>query len=166
MDFAIGQGAFTATPLQVASSFAVLVNGGTVMEPRVVRETIDSDGNVTPVQRPEAVTVDIDPATTASLLADLGSVVNGGTAEAAFSDFGEGVENVGGKTGTAQVSATRDNHAWFVGVAPLDDPKYVVAILIDEGGSGGQVAAPVARHIMQYLVGNEPTPIVEGDPAD
>jgi len=76
------------------------------------------------------------------------------------------VENVGGKTGTAQVSATRDNHAWFVGVAPLDDPKYVVAILIDEGGSGGQVAAPVARHIMQYLVGNEPTPIVEGDPAD
>ncbi|HWL49611.1 MAG TPA: penicillin-binding transpeptidase domain-containing protein [Acidimicrobiia bacterium] len=166
MDFAIGQGAFTATPLQVASSFAVLVNGGTVMEPRVVRETIDGDGNVTPIERPEAVTVIIDPATTASLLADLGSVVNGGTAEAAFSDFGEGVENVGGKTGTAQVSATRDNHAWFVGVAPLDDPKFVVAILIDEGGSGGQVAAPVARHIMQYLVGNEPTPIVEGEEAD
>ena len=47
MDFAIGQGAFTATPLQVASSFAVLVNGGTVMEPRVVRETIDGEGNVT-----------------------------------------------------------------------------------------------------------------------
>ena len=166
MDFAIGQGAFTATPLQVASSFAVLVNGGTVMEPRVVRETIDSEGNVTPVGRPDPVTVDIDPATTASLLADLGSVVNDGTAAAAFSDFGEGVENVGGKTGTAQVSATRDNHAWFVGVAPLDHPKYVVAILIDEGGSGGQVAAPVARHIMQYLVGNEQTPIVEGAEAD
>ena len=145
MDFAIGQGAFTATPLQVASSYAVLVNGGKVMEPRVVRETIDAEGNVTPVERPAPVTVDIDPATRASLLADLGSVVNGGTAAAAFSDFGEGVENVGGKTGTAQVSATRDNHAWFVGVAPLDNPKYVVAILIDEGGSGGQVAAPVAR---------------------
>lgn len=166
MDFAIGQGAFTATPLQVASSYAVLVNGGNVMEPRVVKETIDSEGNVTPVQRPDPVTVDIDPATRASLLEDLGSVVNGGTAAAAFADFGEGVENVGGKTGTAQVSATRDNHAWFVGVAPLDDPKYVVAILIDEGGSGGQVAAPVARHIMQYLTGNEPTPIVEGEEAD
>ena len=166
MDFAIGQGAFTATPLQVASSYAVLVNGGNVMEPRVVRETIDSEGNVTPVERSDAVKVDIDPATTASLLEDLGGVVNGGTAAAAFSDFGEGVENVGGKTGTAQVSATRDNHAWFVGVAPLDDPKYVVAILIDEGGSGGQVAAPVARHIMQFLMGNEPTPIVEGEEAD
>jgi penicillin-binding protein 2 len=166
MDFAIGQGAFTSTPLQVAVSYAILVNGGRVMEPRVVREIVDPEGNVTPVDRPEAVTVDIDPATRASLLADLGRVVNGGTAAAAFSDFGEGVENVGGKTGTAQVSAARDNHAWFVGVAPLDNPRYVVAVLIDEGGSGGQVAAPVARHIMQYLMGNEPTAIVEGEEAD
>jgi penicillin-binding protein 2 len=166
MDFAIGQGAFTATPLQVATSYAVLVNGGTVMEPRVVKETIDSEGNVTPVERSAPVTIDIDPATRASLLADLGRVVNGGTAAAAFNDFGEGVENVGGKTGTAQASATQDNHAWFVGVTPIDNPRYVVAILIDEGGSGGQVAAPVARHIMQYLTGNEPTPIVEGEEAD
>ena len=166
MDFAIGQGAFTSTPLQVAVSYAALVNGGQIMEPRVVRETVDSKGTVTPVDRPDPVTVDISPATRASLLSDLGAVVNGGTAAAAFSNFGEGVENVGGKTGTAQVSATRDNHAWFVGVAPLDNPQYVVAILIDEGGSGGQVAAPVARHIMQYLMGNEPTPIVEGEEAD
>ncbi|HEX5694896.1 MAG TPA: penicillin-binding transpeptidase domain-containing protein, partial [Acidimicrobiia bacterium] len=153
MDFAIGQGAFTATPLQVATSFAVLVNGGRIMEPRVVKEIIDAEGNVVPVDRPEPETVEIDPATRASLLADLGRVVNNGTAAAAFSDFGEGVENIGGKTGTAQSSATRDNHAWFVGVAPIDNPRYVVAILIDEGGSGGQVAAPVARHILQYLMG-------------
>ncbi len=166
MDFAIGQGAFTATPLQVATSYAIMVNGGHVLEPRVVKETIDSEGNVTPVERPEATTVDISPATRASLIEDLGRVVNQGTASAAFSDFGEGVEQVGGKTGTAQSSATRDNHAWFVGIAPLSDPKYVVAVLIDEGGSGGQVAAPVARQILQYLMGNEPTPIVEGEDAD
>ncbi len=166
MDFAIGQGAFTATPLQVAKSYAVLVNGGRVMEPRVVKEIIDSEGDVTPVDRPAATTVDIDSETRASLLADLGSVVNSGTASAAFSNFGDDVENVGGKTGTAQQSATRDNHAWFVGVAPLDNPKYVVAVLIDEGGSGGQVAAPVARQILQYLMGNELTPIVEGEEAD
>jgi cell division protein FtsI/penicillin-binding protein 2 len=132
----------------------------------VVKEIIDADGNVVPVDRPEPETVEIDPATRASLLADLGRVVNNGTAAAAFSDFGEGVEDIGGKTGTAQSSATRDNHAWFVGVAPIDNPRYVVAILIDEGGSGGQVAAPVARHILQYLMGNEPTPIVEGEEAD
>jgi penicillin-binding protein 2 len=166
MDFAIGQGAFTSTPLQVASSYAALVNGGTILEPRVVREIIGPDGESTPVERPAPVKVDIDPATRASLLADLGSVVNSGTAANAFSDFGEGVENIGGKTGTAQASATRDNHAWFVGVAPLDNPRYVVAVLIDEGGSGGQVAAPVARSIMQYLSGNEQTPIVAGEEAD
>jgi penicillin-binding protein 2 len=150
----------------VASSFAVLVNGGTILEPRVVKEIVSPDGEVTPVDRPDAVTVEIDPATRASLLEDLGRVVNGGTAAAAFTDFGEGVENVGGKTGTAQSTATRDNHAWFVGVAPLDAPRYVVAVLIDEGGSGGQVAAPVARNIMQYLMGNEQTPIVQGEEAD
>jgi penicillin-binding protein 2 len=166
MDFAIGQGAFTATPLQVATSFAVLVNGGTMLEPRVVKEIVDPEGNPTPVGRPAPVDVGIDPATRSSLLEDLGRVVNSGTAAAAFSDFGEGVEQVGGKTGTAQSSATRDNHAWFVGVAPLDDPRYVVAVLIDEGGSGGQVAAPVARQILQYLMGNETTPIVEGEEAD
>lgn len=166
MDFAIGQGAFTSTPLQVASSYAALVNGGTILEPRVVREIIGPDGERTPVDRPAPVEVDIDPATHASLLEDLGRVVNGGTAAAAFADFGEGVENIGGKTGTAQSSAARDNHAWFVGVAPLDNPRFVVAVLIDEGGSGGQVAAPVARNIMQYMVGNEQTPIVQGEEAD
>ncbi len=166
MDFAIGQGAFTATPLQVAVSYAVLVNGGHLMEPRVVREIVDSTGKATPADRAESVTVDIDPATRASLLTDLGRVVSSGTAAGAFSSFGEGVEEIGGKTGTAQSSATRDNHAWFVGVAPLDDPRYVVAVLIDEGGSGGQVAAPVARQILQYLMGNAPTPIVEGEEAD
>ncbi|HET9201564.1 MAG TPA: penicillin-binding transpeptidase domain-containing protein [Acidimicrobiia bacterium] len=166
MDFAIGQGAFTSTPLQVASSYAALVNGGIILEPRVVREIVAADGEVTPIDRPDPVTVDIAPATRASLLEDLGRVVNGGTAAAAFRDFGEGVENIGGKTGTAQSTATRDNHAWFVGVAPLDNPSYVVAVLIDEGGSGGQVAAPVARNIMQYLAGNEQTPIVQGEEAD
>jgi penicillin-binding protein 2 len=137
-----------------------------MMEPRVVREIIDPDGNVIPVESPEPRIVNISDATRASLLADLGRVVNSGTAAAAFTSFGEGVENVGGKTGTAQASATRDNHAWFVSVAPLDNPRYVVAVLIDEGGSGGQVAAPVARQVMQYLMGNELTPIVEGEEAD
>ncbi len=101
-----------------------------------------------------------------SLLTDLGRVVASGTARAAFSTFGPGVEEVGGKTGTGQTSPNRDNHAWFVGVAPISDPEFVVVVLIDEGGSGGQVAAPVARHILQYLMGNEPTPIVEGEEAD
>jgi penicillin-binding protein 2 len=166
MDLAIGQGAFTATPLQVAVSYAALANGGTIIEPRVVKEIIDADGNEVPLPEPKKTTVDISPATHQSLMTDLGLVVSNGTASKAFSEFGPGVELIGGKTGTAQASRNQDNHAWFVGVAPLNHPKWVVVVLIDQGGSGGGIAAPVARNILQYLMGNEQTPIVEGEQAD
>jgi penicillin-binding protein 2 len=167
MDFAIGQGAFTATPLQAAVSYAVLANGGTVMEPRVVDRIIDPDGDIVEdISAPVVDTLDISESTRQQLLADLNSVVTTGTASVAFSDFGPGLELIGGKTGTGQTTATSDNHAWFVGVAPIDDPQYVVAVIIEEGGSGGGIAAPVARHILQYLMGNEPTPIIAGQRAD
>jgi len=167
MDFAIGQGAFTATPLQVATSYAVLVNGGTVKEPRVVARIISPDGDlVRSIDPPTVATLPMSEATRRELLVDLGRVVSSGTARAAFADFGPGLEQVGGKTGTGQTSANRDNHAWFVGIAPIDNPKYVVVVLVEEGGSGGRIAAPVARHILQYLMGNEATPIVEGEEAD
>jgi penicillin-binding protein 2 len=167
MDFAIGQGAFTATPLQAAVSYAALVNGGRVMEPRIVDQVVDPNGEIVEdIESPLVRNVDIDEATRTRLLADLNAVVTTGTAQAAFEDFGEGLELVGGKTGTGESSATRDNHAWFIGVAPIDNPQYVVAVVIDEGGSGGGIAAPVARHILQYLMGNEPTPITAGELTD
>ena len=167
MDFAIGQGAFLATPLQVAVSYAGLVNGGTIMQPRVVDRIIDGSGDVAEKIEPEFVhSVPISDETRTALLRDLNRVVTSGTASSAFKDFGEGLERVGGKTGTGQSSANRDNHAWFVGVAPIDNPRYIVAVVIEEGGSGGGIAAPVARRIMQVLMGNEPTPIDFGQEAD
>jgi penicillin-binding protein 2 len=166
MDFAIGQGAFTATPMQVAVSYAALINGGQVREPRVVREIVSPTGEITPVVSPTRRTVAISGETRANLLTDLNRVVTNGTASKAFADFGPGLELVGGKTGTGQSTAVRDNHAWFVGVAPINDPRYVVVVLIDEGGSGGRIAAPVGRHILQSLMGNQPTPIEAGEDAD
>lgn len=167
MDLAIGQGALTATPLQVAVSYAALVNGGTVVQPAAVAEVRDREDQIIYQHDSSSFgTVDVDPAVRSSLITDLGRVVASGTARAAFADFGPGLEEVGGKTGTGQVSQNRDNHAWFVGVAPLSDPRFIVVVLIDEGGSGGQVAAPVARQILQYLMGNETTQIVEGEEAD
>jgi penicillin-binding protein 2 len=167
MDFAIGQGAFTATPLQAAVSYAILANGGMVMEPRVVDKIIGPDGEViedlsSPVVREVAISDRVHD----ELMQDLNRVVTTGTAAKAFEDFGPGLELVGGKTGTGQTSKTKDNHAWFMGLAPIDDPKYVVAVIIEEGGSGGGIAAPVGRHILQYLMGNEPTPIIAGQKAD
>jgi penicillin-binding protein 2 len=166
LDFAIGQGAFVATPLQVAVSYASMFNGGTVMEPRVVKETITPDGEVTPVESSVVREVEISEGVRQALLTDLNRVVTTGTASRAFADFGPGLELVGGKTGTGESSQNKDDHAWFVAVAPIDDPQYVVVVLIDEGGSGSRIAAPVVRHILQYLMGNEPTPIVEGADAD
>lgn len=167
MDFAIGQGAFVATPLQVAVSYAALVNGGTVMEPRVVDLVLDNSGDVVENIEPRFVrSVPISEETRSALLTDLNRVVTSGTASSAFEDFGEGLDRVGGKTGTGQASTNKDNHAWFVGVAPIDDPQYVVAVVIEEGGSGGGIAAPVARRILQALMGNELTPIDFGQDAD
>jgi penicillin-binding protein 2 len=166
MDFAIGQGSFISTPLQVAVSYAALANGGTVMEPRVALGIAERGQLVELFSSSLVRVLDIDEETRQALLRDLNRVVTSGTARKAFSDFGEGLARIGGKTGTAEVSKAKDNHAWFVGLAPIDDPRYIVVVLIEEGGSGGRVAAPVGRHILQYLMGNEPTPIVEGQEAD
>lgn len=167
MDFAIGQGAFTATPLQAAVSYAALINGGEVREPRVVDRIVDIDGGLlADVESPLVRTVDISESTRSSLLTDLNRVVTSGTAASAFTEFGDGLELVGGKTGTGQSTPTNDNHAWFIGVAPIDNPRYVVAVVIEEGGSGGAIAAPVARQILQHLMGNELTPIRAGEEAD
>ena len=89
-------------------------------------------------------------------------VTNQGTASKAFENFGPGLELVGGKTGSAEIGEGNNSHAWFVGVAPIDDPAYVVVVFIEEGGSGGRVAAPVAKHVLQHLMGVPPTEIVEG----
>jgi penicillin-binding protein 2 len=167
MNLAIGQGAMTATPLQVATAYASIVNGGSVFRPFVVGRVTDRSGQVVMEAEPLLMRqVPLDPVTVADFKNDLNRVVTRGTAAAAFREFGSSLSRVGGKTGTGQTVAKNDNHAWFVGVGPLDDPRWVVAVLIEEGGSGGQVAAPVARHIMQYLMGENPTPIVEGQAAD
>ena len=167
MNFAIGQGELTSTPLQVAQAYAMLVNGGRSLQPHVVSRAVDRSGAVAYEGNGGlGEEVGLSPQVHSSLLADLNRVVSSGTASAAFRDFGSSLSRVGGKTGTGQTIANNDNHAWFVGVGPLDSPRWVVAVLIEEGGSGGRVAAPVARHIMQYLMGESPTPIVEGAAAD
>ena len=179
MDVAVGQGAVLATPLQMANGLAAMVNGGTVWQPQVVREVVDQDGNVITANQPTVLNrVDLDPRTPALLLADLQQVVNNqdrGTARSAFADFGEGVELVGGKTGTSEIiKAPRSERfrqvdsAFFVGVVPINDPEYVIAVVVERGGSGGRIAAPVARQVFQFLV-NGPdgvTPIAPGLDAD
>lgn len=163
MNAAIGQGSVVSTPLQVAVAYAALVNGGTVWQPYVVSQIRDQNDNLVAANTPRVANkMDIAPEHTQQLLRDLNGVVTEGTASTAFRNFGASLYDVGGKTGTGQSISTKDNHAWFAGVVGISDPRYVVVVLIDEGGSGGAVAAPVARQIMQYLEGEELTPIVAG----
>jgi penicillin-binding protein 2 len=148
-------------------AYAAIVNGGNVMRPFLVSQVRNPAGELVKLIEPALVHgLDIDPATRASILTDLNRVVTRGTASGAFAGFGASIGRVGGKTGTGQTIQSNDNHAWFAGVGPLEDPQWVVVVLIDEGGSGGRVAAPVARHIMQFLMGEEIDPIEAGDPTN
>ena len=81
------------------------------------------------------------------------------------------LQEVGGKTGTAEIRQATDlveaiDTAWFVGAAPLSDPRWVVAVVIDQGGSGGRVAAPTARRIFQFLMGENPDPVRAGSESE
>ena len=164
MNLAIGQGDMLASPLQVAISYGALANGGTVWTPRVVSQVRSPEGELLWAAIPEPKhQIDLAPGVVSSLLSDMNRVVVSGTARRAFSGFGASLDLVGGKTGTGQSSANRDSHAWFAGVAPINNPKWVVVVLVDQGGSGGSVAAPMGRYIMQYLMGEELDPMEAGE---
>ena len=176
MNAVVGQGTVLVTPLQLSNGFSAMVNGGTLWEPRVVAELVNQEGQVVDENEQATLgTIDIDPETSRALRVDMQQVVNGpkGTARVAFTSFGPNVLSVGGKTGTAEIiKADEDvqevDTAWFVGVAPASSPEYVVTVVIERGGSGGGVAAPVARQVLQYLVNGEAmvTPLEPGEAAD
>lgn len=160
LQMAVGQGSLLVTPLQLANAYAAMVNGGNLWQPHIVREAVDADGNVVLASAPHLVnTVPISDTTLIALRRDLEQVVNNsrGTAYKAFEDFGPNRDKVGGKTGTAEVikAVGKDpgvQTALFAAVAPIDDPQYVVVIVIERGGSGGRVAAPTAKPVLQYLL--------------
>ncbi len=157
MAIAIGQGDVLATPLQMAVAYAALVNGGDVLAPNVVDRITSVEGDlVLDVERRVARSIEFAPEHERFILEDLTRVTNsGGTAASAFSVM-QNPWQTGGKTGTAERDADQFNTSWFVGVAPISNPRYVVAVMIVDGGSAGKVAAPAARNILQYLLPNEP----------
>jgi penicillin-binding protein 2 len=149
----------------------------------VVESVRDAENNLLFSNVPSAADkVTLRPDTIENLKADLNGVVNSptGTARVAFEGFCDtepddecaALQDVGGKTGTAEIrQATEEDDfsidtAWFVGAAPLSDPQWVVAVVIDQGGSGGRVAAPTARRIFQYLMGENPDPVRGGEDSE
>jgi penicillin-binding protein A len=138
-----GQGEVLSTPLQIALAASAIANGGQIMKPYIVAQVLKRDGSVLSTTKAERWLTAI-PGETAATVRDLMiEVVKSGTGTRAAL---QGVQ-VAGKTGTAEV-ADAEPHAWFAGFAPADDPQVVVAVLVENAGTGGSVAAPIARAVI------------------
>ncbi len=152
VNMAIGQGDMLVTPLQVAATYSGIANGGKVMRPHVLKSVLDADLKPVRSTEPEvAFAPKVSKANVAIMRSALENVTTDGTAKAVFRGFDT---PVAGKTGTAQV-AGKDDYAWFVGYAPADKPKYLVAVVVEQGGHGGSVAGPAARQILAALLGEK-----------
>jgi penicillin-binding protein 2 len=154
VNMSIGQGQVLVTPMQVARFMSAVANGGVLWKPRLVQR----------IERPERGVVwsdagtvnghvDLSPAVWAFLRQSLWAVVN---------DGGTGVGaripglDIAGKTGTAQMIANSkaekgQDHAWFASFAPANAAEVVVVVMVERGGKGGQVAAPMARKILNAI---------------
>ncbi|MEX0953228.1 MAG: penicillin-binding protein 2 [Nitriliruptoraceae bacterium] len=159
----IGQGEIETTPLQVATSYLAVANGGELLRPRVASRIVSPTGEILEEFGREVIgTLDLDAATLGALQQGLRSVVMepGGTARGAFAGFPLDQIPVAGKTGTAE-QKPKVPYAWFVAYAPADDPQYVVVVSVEEGGGGSQTAAPIVRNILEVIFDVVPAPLVE-----
>ncbi len=154
---------FKLTPIQLVRAIASVVNGGYLMEPYIVSEVIDSQGNTVLKQEPTVVRQVISAETSKTMCALMESVVTEGTAKnAAVAGF-----SIGGKTGTSEKIDVFDENGQrvldkivsFVGVAPMDDPEYIVLVALDTPSrstgiyiSGGVMAAPTVGAVMSDIL--------------
>lgn len=140
------------TPLQMALATAGISSDGQVMRPYVIDAVSDRAGRIltSTSVRPWLTAVS---GATARTVADLmiGVVTNGSGTQARI----QGV-TVAGKTGTAEAGKSVETHAWFVAFAPAEEPKVVVAIVLENAGTGGAVAAPAAREVLQTALAVTP----------
>jgi penicillin-binding protein 2 len=154
VNMSIGQGAVLVTPMQVARLMGAVANGGVLWKPRLVQR-IERVGQGVVYSDGGEVTgrVDLSPMVWAFLRRSLWSVVNEGGTGAGARVAGA---DVAGKTGTAQIVANSkaekgQDHAWFASFAPVNDAHVVVVVLVERGGKGGQVAAPIARQVLESI---------------
>ena len=153
MNLIIGQGAITTTPVQVSNAYRTLLTG----EKSAPFISLDSsDRNIK--------NINISEEFVEFLLNDLNLVTNpGGTAYRSFQIMGDQIFDIGGKTGTAQNAGELNNTSWFVGVDSISNPMYIVVTVVEEGGSGSAVAAPISRRIIQHLRESDLTPVEFGE---
>lgn len=153
INMSIGQGDVLTTPLQITNAYAAIANGGTLYKPHIGLRVEGSTGRQIAAEEKRRITV--SAANLDVIRRGLERVATDGTARGAFLNFPFGSISVAAKTGTAELKTVppKQPYAWFVAYAPARDPRYVVTVMLEEGGHGGETAAPIARRILEGLFG-------------
>lgn len=151
-NFSIGQGKCEVTPLQMACFTSAIANDGSIPSPKLVIEINNRHGDsIKMIKTKESKK--IFSSKTAKILKDMMlGVTSYGTGQAAYVKEGGSA----GKTGSAETGKVNEkgksiNHAWFVGFAPFDEPEYTVVVFVEDGMSGGNIAAPLFRQIIESI---------------
>jgi peptidoglycan glycosyltransferase len=150
---AFGQERLLVTPLQMAMVVGTIANGGVLMEPHVVERIVSPSGDVVERTRPDELRRVVKQSTAAALTPMMVQVVESGTGTAAQI---AGIE-VAGKTGTAETGVAGRNDTGFVAFAPANDARFAIAVYLqDQSGTGGATAAPIAKAVLETLLGRNP----------
>jgi penicillin-binding protein 2 len=160
---AVGQGEVLVSPLQLATAYGAIANGGTVYQPTIVSKVLVAHGNpddpadvlrvIEPVVKAE---IPMPPEIQGPIVAGLVGVTSGdgGTATSTFRGFDQTFFQVAGKTGTAEVQGLADTSV-FAAFAPAAAPRFVAVAILEESGYGGSAAAPMIRRVFEPLAGFE-----------
>jgi penicillin-binding protein 2 len=157
LNMSIGQGDVRVTPLQLATAFSAIANGGTVWQPHVALRVQRANGRVVSRIEPKATgRLPFSRGALAFIRQALSGVVSRpeGTAYSAFVGFPFNAVSVAGKTGTAEVPPFQP-YSWFGAMAPVQHPRFVVVALVEQGGHGSDTAAPIVRRILEGLFGKK-----------
>jgi peptidoglycan glycosyltransferase len=148
---AIGQEChLVVTPLQMAEVAATIANGGVRMKPQLAEKIVAKDGRVKQSFKPKQAATVMSAQSASQVGEMMRHVVEEGTGTAARLT---GI-SVAGKTGTAEIPGTTENQVWFIAFAPINKPRMAIAVTIERTqGEGGTVAAPIAKQVLQSLLG-------------
>lgn len=145
INLSIGQGYLLLTPLQIHSIICAVTTEGNIYRPHLIKEIISPEGNVVKRIKPEiSRKVSISANTFQIVKKGLRATILKGTGWRANSKE----LSIAGKTGTAQ-NPHGETHAWFTGFAPYENPEVCITVFIENGGEGGEIAAPIARAMLE-----------------
>ena len=152
--FAIGQSETLVTPLQMATVYAAIANGGTLWQPQIAKAVVTIDGKTVKEFKPKSNgTLPLSKDEIDYIKSGLIKVVNSGSAAWRFTGFPLDQIQIAAKTGTAQMGGSKQDTSWFASFAPANKPKYLVLMMVSQGGTGSGTSAPSVRAIYEAIYG-------------